>query len=97
MTNEFHTLDGACSSLVPQGPGYENIGIENQVCTVVGSQQGQANVNGDLFVELSYGFSYSNLWRVSDECDFFMSSGFFLSSLVLMKIFLVDDRILVLL
>lgn len=65
MTNEFHTLNGTCSSLVPQGTGYENIGLENQVCTTVGSQTGQAFVHGDNFVRLSFGFSYDNLWRVS--------------------------------
>ena len=64
ITNEFHTLNGACSSLVPQGPGYENVSLDNQVCTVVGSQSGQAFVNGDTFVQLSYGYSYSHVWRV---------------------------------
>jgi ATP-binding cassette, subfamily G (WHITE), member 2, SNQ2 len=62
LVNEFHTLDGTCASLVPQGPGYENIGLANQVCTSVGSQPGQSTVNGNTFVELSYGYSYSNLW-----------------------------------
>ena len=65
ITNEFHTLNGTCSSLVPQGPGYENIGIANQVCTTVGSQQGQAFVDGNTYVKLSYGYSYSHIWRVS--------------------------------
>lgn len=65
LTNEFHTLDGQCSSLVPQGPGYENVTLANQVCTTVGSVTGQSTVNGDTFVGLSYGYSYSNLWRVS--------------------------------
>ena len=64
LTNEFHTLNGVCSSLVPQGPGYENIGLANQVCTAVGSQAGQAFVNGNTFVKLSYGYSYSHVWRV---------------------------------
>ncbi|KAG2063871.1 ABC-2 type transporter, partial [Suillus decipiens] len=32
MMNEFHTLSGTCSTLVPQGPGYENVLLANQVC-----------------------------------------------------------------
>ncbi|KAF7984807.1 hypothetical protein HWV62_11820 [Athelia sp. TMB] len=63
LVNEFHTLSGQCASLVPQGPGYEGVQLANQVCTTVGSVAGQATVNGDRFVELSYGYSYGNLWR----------------------------------
>ncbi|KAF9449781.1 pleiotropic drug resistance ABC transporter [Macrolepiota fuliginosa MF-IS2] len=63
MTNEFRTLQGECSSLVPQGPGYENITIANQVCTTVGSLLGQPVVDGSRFLELSYGFQWSNTWK----------------------------------
>ena len=64
LMNEFHTLNGICSNLVPQGPSYENVTLANQVCTTVGSLPGQVFVNGNRFGELSYGFSYSNTWRV---------------------------------
>lgn len=74
ITNEFHTLDGKCSSLVPQGPGYEGVALANQVCTTVGSQPGQSTVNGNRFVELSYGYSYSNLWRVSPSLTLICSA-----------------------
>ncbi|KAG5638577.1 hypothetical protein H0H81_011797 [Sphagnurus paluster] len=63
VSNEFHTLDGKCSSLVPQGPGYENVTLENQVCTTLGSVPGRAFVDGNRFIQLSYGYSQSNLWR----------------------------------
>jgi ATP-binding cassette, subfamily G (WHITE), member 2, SNQ2 len=63
MVNEFRTLRGSCSSLIPRGPGYENITLENQVCAAVGAVQGQDFVDGERFVELSYGYFYSNLWR----------------------------------
>ena len=64
VVNEFHTLVGSCASLIPQGPGYENVSIENQVCTTVGSVPGQAFVDGNAYVKLSYNYSYSHLWRV---------------------------------
>jgi ATP-binding cassette subfamily G (WHITE) protein 2 (SNQ2) len=70
LTNEFHTLNGACSDLVPRGAGYENITLVNQVCTTIGSLPEQPFVNGDSFVELSYGYSHSHLWRVSRTCCF---------------------------
>lgn len=65
MSNEFRTLQGTCSSLVPQGPGYENITLANQVCTVVGSVPGEPFVQGSQFILASYGYSYSRTWVVS--------------------------------
>ena len=64
MTNEFHTLDGDCSTLVPSGPGYEDISLVNQVCTVLGSEPGQATVSGSAYLALSFGYYFRNLWRV---------------------------------
>ncbi|KAG9083931.1 hypothetical protein FS749_005624 [Ceratobasidium sp. UAMH 11750] len=63
IVNEFHGLRGECSHFVPSGPGYEGIGLANQVCTTVGAVAGQSFVDGDAFVEASYGYSYKNLWR----------------------------------
>ncbi|KZT04946.1 pleiotropic drug resistance ABC transporter [Laetiporus sulphureus 93-53] len=63
MVNEFHTVNGECASLVPSGPGYENISLANQVCTTVGSQSGQSTVNGMLYLEKSFGYFYDHLWR----------------------------------
>ena len=65
MVNEFHTINGTCSTVIPQGPGYENVTIANQVCTTVGSLPGQTYVSGSRFLELSYEYSLSHLWRVS--------------------------------
>ncbi|KAH8118882.1 ABC-2 type transporter-domain-containing protein [Phellopilus nigrolimitatus] len=80
LVNEFHTLDGTCATLVPQGPGYENISLANQVCTSVGSVAGQSTVNGNTFVELSYGYSYSHLWmNFGIVCAFAAGFIFFLN------------------
>jgi ABC-type multidrug transport system permease subunit len=64
LMNEFHTLNGTCSMLVPSGPGYENVSLANQVCSTVGAQPGQNFVDGNLFANLSYDYYYSHLWRV---------------------------------
>jgi ATP-binding cassette, subfamily G (WHITE), member 2, SNQ2 len=63
IVNEFHTLNGTCASLVPSGPSYANVSLQNQVCTTVGSVAGQATVDGNTFASLSYGYEYANLWR----------------------------------
>ncbi|CAA7262034.1 unnamed protein product [Cyclocybe aegerita] len=63
MTNEFRTLNGLCSNLVPQGPGYENVTLENQVCTTVGSLPGEPDVNGSRFLALAFEFYWSNTWK----------------------------------
>ncbi|KAJ7649975.1 ABC-2 type transporter-domain-containing protein [Roridomyces roridus] len=63
VANEFHTLKGSCASLVPQGPGYENVSLANQACATVGSVPGQDFVDGNTFIALSYGYSYSNEWK----------------------------------
>ncbi|KAF9228275.1 pleiotropic drug resistance ABC transporter [Gyrodon lividus] len=62
LLNEFHTLNGTCTTLVPQGPGYENITLANQVCTTVGSQPGMTTVDGNTFTHLSYGYEYGDIW-----------------------------------
>ncbi|KAJ6512909.1 pleiotropic drug resistance ABC transporter [Mycena sanguinolenta] len=62
VANEFHTLNGTCANLVPQGPGYENITLANQICATVGSVAGQNFVDGNAFIAVSYGYSYSNEW-----------------------------------
>ncbi|RDB27092.1 Brefeldin A resistance protein [Hypsizygus marmoreus] len=63
VANEFHTLKGLCSNLVPSGPGYEGITLDNQVCATVGAVAGQDFVDGNQFILLSYDYSYSNVWR----------------------------------
>jgi ATP-binding cassette subfamily G (WHITE) protein 2 (SNQ2) len=67
MINEFHTLNGTCTTLVPSGPGYENATLANQVCTTIGSQPGMATVPGDVYTYVSFGYSYSDLWRVCER------------------------------
>ncbi|KAL4248575.1 ABC transporter superfamily protein [Abortiporus biennis] len=63
MVNEFHTFVAECGSIIPQGPGYENVSAANQVCTTVGSEPGQTLVNGYRYVQLSFKYTFSHLWR----------------------------------
>ncbi|KAK7025542.1 ATP-binding cassette transporter snq2 [Paramarasmius palmivorus] len=63
LTNEFRTVNGYCSGLIPSGPGYENITIANQVCPTVGALPGSDYVNGNRFTELSFEYNWDNAWR----------------------------------
>lgn len=63
MANEFHGQKALCASLVPSGPGYENVSIENQVCSVTGGKPGQMYVSGDDYLDVSFQYYYSNIWR----------------------------------
>ncbi|KAI9448645.1 ABC-2 type transporter-domain-containing protein [Russula earlei] len=63
ISNEFRTLNGTCSNLIPSGTGYENVSLANQVCGTLGSIPGQKDVDGNRFIELSYNYSYSHVWR----------------------------------
>ncbi|KAG0701458.1 ABC-2 type transporter-domain-containing protein [Suillus ampliporus] len=81
VVNEFHTLDGVCSTLVPQGPGYENVSLENQVCTTVGSQSGQLLVDANIYVGLTFDFWYDHLWR-----NFGVMCAFYIGFLVVLLV-----------
>ncbi|KAG1891820.1 uncharacterized protein F5891DRAFT_986521 [Suillus fuscotomentosus] len=56
----------ACVQPVRYGPAYLNILLTNQ--------PGQKFVNGNLFMELSYSYYYSNLWRgLTEDIDIRLS------------------------
>lgn len=63
IANEFHGRQFPCSVFVPHGPGYEDIGPENRVCSVVGGVRGESTVSGDLYIELSFSYYNKHKWR----------------------------------
>lgn len=63
MVNEFHDQNFQCVQYVPMGQGFENIGGNNHVCSTVGAIAGQDFVNGDRFINISYGYYNTNKWR----------------------------------
>ena len=54
-----------CTSqyLTPSGPGYENLGAGEQVCTFIGSVPGQSWVLGDDYLRIAYTYRFSHVWR----------------------------------
>lgn len=63
MMNEFGRLDLTCAgnSLIPFGPGYDD--INHQVCTLPGSTSGSTFVSGSDYIRLSFSYDTKDLWR----------------------------------
>ncbi|KIJ64910.1 hypothetical protein HYDPIDRAFT_132105 [Hydnomerulius pinastri MD-312] len=80
LVNEFHTINGLCGIFVPSGPGYDNFPQANKACITVGSQPGDLYVDGNRFVQLSFGYSYGHLWR---DFGIVMAFGVFFAVLLL--------------
>ncbi|KAF2021680.1 ABC-transporter [Aaosphaeria arxii CBS 175.79] len=74
MAIEFHGRKAPCRTLVPSGPGYENVDRANQVCPVIGAKPGEAFVLGDDYLGLALDYHYSHIWR-----NLGISIGFFLA------------------
>ncbi|RMD41279.1 hypothetical protein DV735_g3852, partial [Chaetothyriales sp. CBS 134920] len=86
MMNEFKRLAMRCTaeSLRPSGPGYTN--IDNQVCTLPGSEAGSVDVSGTAYVEKGFEYDPSNLWRnwgiIIALCAFFLFTNVVLGEVV---------------
>jgi ABC-type multidrug transport system fused ATPase/permease subunit len=60
MTNEVHGRNFTCASSIPSYPNMTGTAF---VCSVPGSVPGQNFVSGDAWVNASYQYSYSHIWR----------------------------------
>lgn len=60
LVNEVHGRQIPCAptSLIPPYPGATSF-----ACAFIGAQPNSATVSGDAWVEGSYGYSYSHIWR----------------------------------
>ncbi|KAI9650739.1 Multidrug resistance protein [Ciborinia camelliae] len=63
MINEFHGRQIPCSVFVPSGENYSNVGAEERICSITGAAAGANYVDGDRYLEVNYGYSYTHLWR----------------------------------
>ncbi|KAF2854541.1 ABC transporter-like protein [Plenodomus tracheiphilus IPT5] len=62
LSNEFsdRTMQCAPEQLVPQGPGYDSA---YQGCSLTGAQTNANSVGGSEYLQTTYNYSRSNLWR----------------------------------
>ncbi|GKU06341.1 abc transporter cdr4 [Fusarium langsethiae] len=63
MANEFHNRQYGCATMVPQGPGYEDLPANSTICSVVGAIPGSSMVDGDRYINLSYRYYNAHKWR----------------------------------
>jgi ATP-binding cassette, subfamily G (WHITE), member 2, PDR len=63
MLNEFDGRSYPCSTFVPQGPDYLDIGGRSRVCSSVGATAGSDVVLGEAYLRDSFNFSGGHLWR----------------------------------
>ncbi|KFH67291.1 hypothetical protein MVEG_06026 [Podila verticillata NRRL 6337] len=64
ISNEMSGLRFDCEPpyLVPNGEGYGNIAIANQVCTLAGSKPGVSYVDGSDYLYAAFRYKTSELW-----------------------------------
>ncbi|KAI3598044.1 multidrug resistance protein cdr1 [Moniliophthora roreri] len=63
LANEFDGRAYACVDYVPSGPGYENVSENSRVCSTTGAVPGSNVVFGKDFIEASFDYHRSNMWR----------------------------------
>ncbi|KAK6224463.1 abc-2 type transporter [Colletotrichum tabaci] len=63
MANEFHGREFRCSGMVPSGAGYDDLPLTGRSCATVGAVPGSDMVNGDRYIEQSFGYYNANKWR----------------------------------
>lgn len=63
MGNEFHKRHMACHDLIPSGPGYENVSLANQICSISGSIAGRDWVLGDDYLYKAFDIRWHNVWK----------------------------------
>ncbi|KAI0517757.1 ABC-2 type transporter-domain-containing protein [Xylaria bambusicola] len=63
MINEFGHRRFPCSQLLPSGPSYADVRLQDQICSTVGSVTGQDYVEGNAYLLVKYGYLPSHKWR----------------------------------
>ncbi|EGW30589.1 ATP dependent transporter multidrug resistance [Spathaspora passalidarum NRRL Y-27907] len=65
IASEFHGRHMECAGqyLTPSGPGFENLGPGEQVCSFIGSVPGQSWVLGDQYLRIAFTYEFSHVWR----------------------------------
>ncbi|VDC07751.1 unnamed protein product [Peniophora sp. CBMAI 1063] len=61
VVNEFDGREFPCATFVPSGPTYTD--IASQICSVVGGEPGQTSVSGRVYINQSFQYFRSHLWR----------------------------------
>ncbi|KAJ5600815.1 hypothetical protein N7450_001882 [Penicillium hetheringtonii] len=63
MVNEFHDRTFECAMVIPSGGFYDGLSMANRICSTVGAEAGSTEVSGSLYLEMSFDYVKSHLWR----------------------------------
>lgn len=63
MANEFHGRDFPCVQFIPAGPAYENATGAERTCSVAGGLPGSNYILGDTYINATYQYYHSHVWR----------------------------------
>ena len=63
MMNEVRGTQLRCDNLVPNGPGYGGVDIQNQVCPILGAVPGEGFVRGEDYAYNTFGYKWDNAGR----------------------------------
>ncbi|KAK3092221.1 hypothetical protein LTR53_019615, partial [Teratosphaeriaceae sp. CCFEE 6253] len=74
VANEFHGRQFTCSQFVP---AYTPLPGASFICASKGAVAGEYTVSGDAYIQASYTYSYSHVWR-----NFGILLGFLIAFLV---------------
>lgn len=63
MVNEFSHRDFPCALYVPSGPTYKDAPLSSKICQGNGAIAGQDHIDGDFYLNSTYEYYRSHLWR----------------------------------
>ncbi|KAL5338916.1 ABC-2 type transporter-domain-containing protein [Aspergillus crustosus] len=63
MVNEFSDRAFPCGSYVPDGDQYRDAPLTSKICSGRGAVPGQDYIDGDQYIEISFQYYRSHLWR----------------------------------
>ncbi|KAF7289878.1 hypothetical protein MIND_01362200 [Mycena indigotica] len=63
MVNEFSGRTYPCAAFIPAGPAYANVSALNRICSTTGARPGNDFVVGAEYLETSFSYVHSHLWR----------------------------------
>ncbi|KAJ9253878.1 hypothetical protein DTO195F2_6855 [Paecilomyces variotii] len=63
MVNEFSDRRFPCSQYIPSGPGYEHVSGSSVICSEKGAIAGENFVDGDAYINTTFQYYKSHLWR----------------------------------
>jgi ATP-binding cassette subfamily G (WHITE) protein 2 (PDR) len=89
MVNEFSDRRFPCERFVPAGPMYQDVSLQYKICSVNGADAGERTVSGDAYINTTFEYYESHLWRnfgiIVAFFVFFLAAYIFASEIVRAK------------